>query len=74
MSKRHEIKVDDRFKNFLDMVAKTGEHFPEYIVIVKTHNGNLDWRSSDKTWAMGAAERYLNICHEEDGINLRNIE
>jgi hypothetical protein len=57
------------------MVAKSGEHFQEYIVIVKTPNGTLDWRSSDKSWAMGAAERYLNLGHAEDEMNLhRSVE
>lgn len=68
-------KVHPNFSRFLDMVAKSGEHFDDYLLIVKTNNGTLDWRSSDKSWAMGAAERYLNLCHAEDQINLqRSVE
>ena len=60
-----------QYNRFLDMVAKSGEHFQEYLVIVKTPTGNIDWRSSDKTWAMGATSRYLELCHGEDHLNLR---
>lgn len=75
MSGRDEVRVHPGYKRFLDMVAKSGEHFQEYIVIVKTPNGTLDWRSSDKSWAMGAAERYLNLGHAEDEMNLhRSVE
>ena len=75
MQRQDEIKVHKDYSRFLDMVSKTGEHFEEYIVIVKAPNGTLDWRSSDKSWAMGATERYLNLCHAEDEINMhRSIE
>lgn len=75
MPRRDEISIHPNYRHFLDMVAKSGEHFQEYVVIVKTPNGTIDWRSSDKTWAMGAAERYLNLCHAEDDINLqRSVE
>lgn len=75
MSGRDEVRVHPGYKRFLDMVAKSGEHFEDYLLIVKTNNGTLDWRSSDKTWAMGAAERYLNLGHAEDDINLhRSVE
>lgn len=57
-------------ERFLDSCAKVGEHFPEFLMIVKTDEGFMDWRSSDKTWAMGAAERYLNLSHTEDETNL----
>lgn len=71
MSGRDEVRVHPSYSRFLDMVAKSGEHFEDYLLIVKTNNGTLDWRSSDKTWAMGAAERYLNLGHAEDDVNLR---
>jgi hypothetical protein len=53
------------------MVAKSGEHFGDYLLIVKTNNGILDWRSSDKTWALGAAQRFINLGHAEDEVNMR---
>lgn len=74
MPRRDEISHEEShpiYARFLDMVAKSGEHFQEYVVIVKTPNGSLDWRSSDKTWAMGATARYLELAHGEDHINLR---
>lgn len=76
MSGRDEVrKIHPLYNDFLDMVAKSGEHFEDYLLIVKTNNGTLDWRSSDKTWAMGAAERYINLGHAEDDINLhRSVE
>lgn len=75
MSGRDEVKVHPDHQKFLDFVAKSGEHFQEYVVIVKAPGGTIDWRSSDKTWAMGAASRYLELCHGEDNINLhRSVE
>lgn len=75
MSGRDEVRDHPEYKLFLDMIAKTGEHFEEYLVIVKAKDEMIDWRSSDKTWAMGAAERYLNIGHAEDEVNIqRSIE
>lgn len=58
-------------EKFLDDVSRVGEHFEEFLLIVKPSRGNIDWRSSDRTWAVGAAERYLNVCHAEDDEGTR---
>lgn len=68
MSKKGQASI---YEKFLDTVAQSGEHFSEYMVLVKTPSGTLDWRASDKTWAMGAARRYLSICKVEDEMMTR---
>jgi hypothetical protein len=71
VSGRDEVVLHPNYARFLDMVAKSGEHFGDYLLIVKTNNGILDWRSSDKTWALGAAQRFINLGHAEDEVNMR---
>lgn len=38
--------------------ASIGEHFKDFVVLVRTENGLL-WRSSDSVWGGGACWRYL---------------
>ena len=64
MSKKREPKSElDRFK---DAVASLGEQFKDYLLIARTSDGILLWRSSDKTWSIGAAGRYLKCADEQD--------
>ena len=57
---------DRDLKQFDSMVSNLGEHFKEYVLIAKGSNGNMLWRSSDRTWAMGACQRYLITADQED--------
>ena len=58
-----DAEVLEKFKTD---VARFSGNYNEFLVIVKAKNGNLQWKSSDKTWAMGAAARYLNCIDEVD--------
>lgn len=50
-----------------DMASKAGEHFGDYILIVRTPNGIM-WKTNDRTWGTGACIRYLNCSSESDKI------
>lgn len=43
-----------------DICSRVGEHFQDYVVIIRTEDGNVSWRASDPTWAEGAARRFFN--------------
>lgn len=43
-----------------DIAAKTGEHFDQYMVLVKDRDGMVSWRGSDSMWADGACRQYIN--------------
>lgn len=61
-----ENENEKELKLFESLISKTGEHFKEYILIAKGSNGNMLWRSSDRTWSMGACHRYLITADQED--------
>ena len=46
--------------------AKIGEHFGDYLLIVRIGSRGLSWRSSDPTWASGAAGRYITGVMDHD--------
>jgi len=50
-------KEIDRFK--MDLARFSGG-YTSFMVIVRTPSGRLLWKSTDKTWAIGACHRYLN--------------
>lgn len=50
--------------------ALAGEHFDDYLVVVRK-DGLLHWAASDRTWAAGAAKRYGTIMDEEDRARRR---
>jgi hypothetical protein len=53
----------DRFDQF---TALFGEHFKDYVVMARDAQNRLVWKSSDKTWAVGAMNRYMNSLDEWD--------
>lgn len=58
-------RTEDRIEA---LCARLGEHFPDYLVIVRTGSRGLSWRSSEATWAMGAAERYAAAVKVSDSL------
>lgn len=40
--------------------AMCGEHFSDYLIIVRPDSKGLAWRSSNTTWGIGAASRYIH--------------
>ena len=53
-------------KNIRDLAANIAEHYGDYLVILRDPKGGLEWKSSDPTWAVGAAERYLGHVRTQD--------
>lgn len=53
-----------------DMAAKVGEHFSDYLIIVRVKDG-LNWRMSDRTFALGALNRLSVRLSEEDRLSLQ---
>lgn len=56
-------KLLEKFK--LDL-ARFSADYLEFLVIVKRKDGNLNWKSTDKTWAYGAAMRYAKCFEAAD--------
>jgi hypothetical protein len=47
--------------------ANLGERFGDYLIIVRSDKG-LSWRSSDRTWAIGACDRYVDSVLSDDRV------
>ena len=59
MSKpRNERKIEK--KHFRDIAAVIGEFYPDYVVIVRTTRNGIEWKASNRYWAVGAADNFLN--------------
>ena len=41
------------------LCSLVGEQFSDFLLIVRPDSKGLSWRSSDSTWALGAATRYI---------------
>ena len=63
-------KLLETFKN--DVATFSGNYL-EFLVIVKRKDGNLSWKSSDTTWGVGGAKRYLDSVQEMDQIDERKM-
>lgn len=62
---------DPEMKRFDAEITRIGERYEQYLLIVRTEGGQMMWKSRDKTWAVGAATRYLNCTEELDRIDER---
>lgn len=57
--RRPSSEVMERdMKRLDDISARTGEHFGEYIILVKNSGGMVSWRASDSAWCDGAARQF----------------
>lgn len=54
------------FQRFKNDVAKFSGNYLEFLVVVKRPDGNITWKSSDTTWAIGACHRYIEMMDEMD--------
>ncbi len=63
-----EINLD-KFRND---VAKFSGNYVDFFVAVKRKDGNISWKSSDTTWAIGACQRYISMMEEMDRTNERD--
>ena len=64
-------KLLETFKND---VARFSGNYLEFLIVVKRKDGNLSWKSSDVTWATGAATRYLSSIDEMDRYDERKMQ
>jgi hypothetical protein len=65
MSRPRRVTQADIDQARLDRLsALAGEHFADYLVLVRVGDGVI-WRRSDDTWALGAAKRF-DACKDED--------
>lgn len=55
---------------FRDTAAKLSEHFSDYLIIVRKPDG-LEWRMSDRTFALGASQRLQLRLSTEDQMSVR---
>lgn len=55
-----------QIEKFKQDLAKFSGNYLEFLVIVKRKDGNLNWKSTDKTWALGAVTRYLECMKAAD--------
>ena len=59
MTKREDVIFDD-------IAAKIGEHFSDYVLIVRTKDGGVQWRGSNATWTIGAMRGRINRIEERE--------
>ena len=50
------------------LCANLGEHFEDFLVVVRPRRRTISWRSSDATWAIGAADRYISGVRMSDNL------
>lgn len=53
-------------RDFKDRIAGFSEHYPDFLIAAKNKDGELMWKSSDKTWAIGVCTRYINCSKAAD--------
>jgi hypothetical protein len=58
--------MDKDIARFDQVSALVGEHFRDYVLMARDEKNRLIWKSSDKTWAVGAMSRYMNSLDEWD--------
>lgn len=61
-----EVTEDLFLEKFRNDVAKFSGNYDEFFIAVKRKDGNISWKSSDTTWAIGACRRYQVMMDEMD--------
>jgi hypothetical protein len=51
--------TDKELLDLKDRISRISEHYPEFFFAAKSPAGELVWKSSDKTWALGVCQRYI---------------
>lgn len=64
MTEREMEKMDD-------ICAQAGEHFGDYLVIVRTKK-KFGFRTSDLCWGIGGARRFLDEMKEQERIKIED--
>lgn len=63
--------ADHDAEYFWDLVAKLGEHYQDFVIMARDRKNRLLWKTSDKSWALGAMTRYMNCIDEWDRVDER---
>lgn len=62
------MEKDDGVEKFRNDVSVFSKEYSDYFIAVKRKDGSLSWKTSDTTWAIGVANRYLSMTDEIDRI------
>lgn len=62
--------TDKAMSKMRDAAAVLGEHFSDFILVVRVKDG-LNWRMSDRTFALGACKRLMKRLDTEDELSLK---
>lgn len=60
------MNAEERFR---ELSAKAGEHFDDYLLVVRSGKSMM-WKSSDGCWALGAAVRFSTDTMDRDRFEL----
>ncbi len=63
----------EALEQFKKDVARFSGNYTQFLIIAST-DGQLLWKSTDETWAVGAASRFLNIKNEHDRLDEHELE
>jgi len=63
--------MEKNIEQFKVDVARFSGNYQEFLILAKTRDGGLVWRSTDDAWGVGAATRYLLSRDEEARIHER---
>ena len=63
--------MDDKESTYVfnALCSRVGERYRDFVLIVRDDPRGTIWRSSDSTWAIGAAERYIAGVFSTDHLN-----
>jgi hypothetical protein len=67
MSEEAEPK-DPEMEKLRNVSAKIGEHFADFLLVVRINDGFM-FKHSDKVWGLGAAEIYSAAIKDQGLIN-----
>ena len=65
--------MDKQYERIRDLAAQVGEHFSDFILVVRIKDG-LNWRMSDRTFAIGACKRLMTRLQTEDELVIQDKE
>lgn len=58
--------ADPEVERFRDLAARVGEKYADFVIMVRDSKNRLIWKSSERSWAIGAMSRYINSLDEWD--------
>lgn len=67
-----DAKTELEIQRFKNDIAVFSGHYTDFVVIAKTPSGRLHWKSTDKTWGLGACRRFITVTEELDRLEERD--